>query len=29
VTGELYEGRWSDVGTPERLSVLEARLIKT
>jgi MurNAc alpha-1-phosphate uridylyltransferase len=29
VTGELYEGRWSDVGTPERLSALEARLKKT
>ncbi len=26
VTGELYEGHWSDVGTPERLSALEARL---
>jgi MurNAc alpha-1-phosphate uridylyltransferase len=29
VTGELYEGHWSDVGTPERLSALEARLKKT
>ncbi|MEK6242915.1 MAG: N-acetylmuramate alpha-1-phosphate uridylyltransferase MurU [Pseudomonadota bacterium] len=29
VTGELYEGYWSDVGTPERLSALEARLKKT
>ena len=28
VTGELYEGYWSDVGTPERLSALEARLRK-
>ena len=28
VTGELYEGCWSDVGTPERLSALEARLKK-
>ena len=26
VTGELYEGAWSDVGTPERLAGLEARL---
>jgi MurNAc alpha-1-phosphate uridylyltransferase len=26
VTGELYKGLWSDVGTPERLSALEARL---
>ncbi|MBC7803630.1 MAG: nucleotidyltransferase family protein [Candidatus Parcubacteria bacterium] len=26
VTGELYEGYWNDVGTPERLSALEARL---
>jgi MurNAc alpha-1-phosphate uridylyltransferase len=26
VTGELYEGNWSDVGTPERLAALEARL---
>jgi len=26
VTGELYEGRWSDVGTPERLAALEKRL---
>ena len=24
MTGELYEGHWSDVGTPERLSALEA-----
>jgi len=29
VTGELYEGHWSDVGTPERLSALESRLKKT
>jgi len=28
VTGELYDGCWSDVGTPERLSALEARLGK-
>jgi len=28
VTGELHEGQWSDVGTPERLSALEARLKK-
>ena len=26
VSGELYEGRWSDVGTPERLAELKARL---
>ena len=29
VTGELYEGHWSDVGNPGRLSALEARLKKT
>lgn len=29
VSGELFEGLWSDVGTPERLSALEARLKKT
>jgi len=29
VTGELYGGYWSDVGTLERLSALEARLKKT
>ena len=26
VSGELHEGRWSDVGTPERLEQLRARL---
>ena len=26
VTGELYEGHWSDVGTPERLARLAAEL---
>jgi MurNAc alpha-1-phosphate uridylyltransferase len=26
VTGEVYSGRWSDVGTPQRLSELEAAL---
>lgn len=26
VTGELYEGLWSDVGTPQRLAELRARL---
>ncbi len=26
VTGELYEGHWSDVGTAERLAALRARL---
>jgi MurNAc alpha-1-phosphate uridylyltransferase len=26
VSGELYEGHWSDVGTPERLAELKARL---
>jgi len=26
VTGETYGGLWSDVGTPDRLSALEARL---
>ena len=29
VTGELYEGYWSDVGTPERLGALRARLINS
>jgi MurNAc alpha-1-phosphate uridylyltransferase len=28
VAGELYEGHWSDVGTPERLSALQTRLKK-
>lgn len=28
VSGELYEGYWNDVGTPERLSELAARLEK-
>jgi len=28
VSGELYDGLWSDVGTPERLAELEARLRK-
>ncbi len=26
VTGELYDGQWSDVGTPQRLAELKARL---
>ena len=26
VSGELYEGYWNDVGTPERLGALAARL---
>lgn len=26
VSGELFEGRWSDVGTPERLALLERQL---
>ena len=26
VTGELYAGRWADVGTPERLAALDASL---
>ena len=26
VTGELYEGRWTDVGTPERLAALDQQL---
>lgn len=26
VSGELYQGRWSDVGTPERLARLETEL---
>jgi MurNAc alpha-1-phosphate uridylyltransferase len=29
VTGELHGGHWCDVGTPERLAALEARLKKT
>jgi MurNAc alpha-1-phosphate uridylyltransferase len=28
VSGELYEGRWSDVGTPQRLADLKTRLEK-
>lgn len=28
VTGELYTGRWLDVGTPERLRELEGSLLK-
>ena len=28
VSGEIYEGRWSDVGTPERLAELRAQLEK-
>ena len=27
VTGELYEGEWLDIGTPERLSLLNAQLM--
>ncbi len=27
VTGELYEGEWLDIGTPERLELLNAQLI--
>lgn len=26
ITGELYEGRWVDVGTPERLALLDRQL---
>jgi NDP-sugar pyrophosphorylase family protein len=26
VRGEVHRGAWSDVGTPERLAQLEARL---
>jgi len=29
VSGELYEGYWNDVGTPDRLNDLAARLRKT
>lgn len=27
VTGELYEGEWLDIGTPERLELLNAQLL--
>jgi len=27
VTGELYEGEWLDIGTPERLELLNAELM--
>jgi len=27
VTGELYEGEWLDIGTPERLEFLNAELM--
>jgi MurNAc alpha-1-phosphate uridylyltransferase len=27
VTGELYEGEWLDIGTPERLELLNAQLM--
>jgi MurNAc alpha-1-phosphate uridylyltransferase len=27
VTGELYEGEWLDIGTPQRLELLNAQLI--
>ena len=29
VTGELYEGEWLDIGTPERLSLLNTQLINS
>ena len=29
VTGELYEGQWLDIGTPERLSLLNAQLFNS
>lgn len=29
IAGELHEGQWSDVGTPERLAELEGRLAAT
>jgi MurNAc alpha-1-phosphate uridylyltransferase len=29
VTGEAYDGDWSDIGTPERLAAIESRLLKT
>lgn len=28
VTGELYEGLWSDIGTPQRLQTIEAILLE-
>jgi MurNAc alpha-1-phosphate uridylyltransferase len=27
VTGELYEGEWLDIGTPQRLEQLNAELM--
>ena len=29
VTGELYEGEWLDIGTPERLELLNAQLLNS
>lgn len=29
ITGSLYEGRWSDIGTPERLYLLDSELGKS
>ena len=29
VTGELYEGEWYDIGTPQRLEVLNARVFNS
>jgi MurNAc alpha-1-phosphate uridylyltransferase len=29
VTGELYEGKWLDIGTPERLELLNAQLFNS
>jgi len=29
ISGQLYEGRWSDIGTPERLHALDRELCKT
>ncbi len=29
VTGELYEGEWYDIGTPQRLEMLNARLFNS